>query len=823
MNGLPLPEWLLRWLQVDVESLAGGSARLRFARFPEGELGLLAVLALLGGMAFFFLLYTREGSLASWKKASLAFARGLVLAAAALILFYPVLEVDRQRDLRAVTIVLLDDSASFGMRDRYLGAPEMLQETAAALGLSEDEVRSRSRAELTMAALERPSWRFFERLREKNLLELYTFSDALRRPPAPEPREPGNPGAAESPADGSAEPALRFRLEPRGPLTDLASALRGAAEEQGGTRIAAFVVFSDGRLTAGEGVAGVAELLRQRGVPVHSVGAGDPTPLRNVRLNAVLASERVFAGDPVAIDVRLSHEGYGGETVDVELFGEHEPPGQPALPRRLLSTMQVSLAQEQREAAAHFQLALEGLGTHRLVARVAPRPDEALSDDNERGATVEVIEEAARVLLIAGAPSYEYRFLKNLLRRDRRVYLAGWLMSADPDYPQEGNVSLTRLPDDPKELFSYDVVFLLDPDPDGLPPGYAELLQSFAGKHRGGLIYIAGEKYAVKFFRAPAMKPIHDLLPLVPDLARAESESGRGRFHEREWPIVPALAASSHPPTRLSSRPERNRERWQEVAGFYWSLPIRRVKPGATVLLGGADPSRLSESGPQPLLAWQFYEGGRAMFGASDESWRWRATTEEVYDQFWVQTVRFLTETRLAGGRRQLLDSDREVYDLGDIVRISALLQDEAYRPLEADTQPLAIVEPGGSTLELQLEKDPSSPGWFRAVFVPRSLGEHRLRLPDGPERLVRIEPPDLEFQEPRLDEATLRELAERTGGTYRPLWQAGELPGEIPDRRQTVISSDEPIPLWDNWLSLIILAGLLSLEWILRKWNRLA
>ena len=68
-------------------------------------------------------------------------------------------------------------------------------------------------------------------------------------------------------------------------------------------------------------------------------------------------------------------------------------------------------------------------------------------------------------------------------------------------------------------------------------------------------------------------------------------------------------------------------------------------------------------------------------------AWRWRATTEEIYDQFWMQTIRHLTEARLAGGRRSVLQSDRKAYDFGDTVRISAMLQDESFQPLEAEVQ----------------------------------------------------------------------------------------------------------------------------------------
>ena len=60
------------------------------------------------------------------------------------------------------------------------------------------------------------------------------------------------------------------------------------------------------------------------------------------------------------------------------------------------------------------------------------------------------------------------------------------------------------------------------------------------------------------------------------------------------------------------------------------------------------------------------------------------------------------------------------------------------------------------------------------------------------------------------------------TGGSYVPLAEIASLPERIPDRRQTVVTTDEPIPLWDNWLSLGLLASLLTIEWILRKVSRL-
>ena len=835
-DSLPLPAWFLRWLSVDVESLEGGSAAVRFARFPEGEWGLLSLLAVGAIIALFVYLYTKEGAISMVRKLFLASFRALVVVVVAAIVFFPVLEVNRARDLRATTIVMIDDSLSMGLADRFLGKPDYLSSTATALEIDPAAVRDATRAELVNRAVGSRDSALLKALRENNLLQVYTFSDQLRAVTATksesEPDRSGSAspsGAAASPSSTDAvgpavlpvplPPVPNVSVTPRGGRTDLASALRGAIEQQAGTRIAAVVIVTDGRLTAGEGVAGVGEFLREKGIPVHAVGVGDPTPPKNFRVTAVLASERVFAGDPISAEVRVQQKGYEGETVRVTLVDAFAREAGAEVETRELGAVEVTFGDEQTEGSAHFKVELEGLGLHRLTARIEAREEEAFEDDNERTVDVEVVEEASRVLLIAGGPTWEYRFLKNLLRRDRRVTLSAWLISADPDYPQEGNLSLEKLPLEAKELYEYDVVMLLDVDPAGLPPGYAPLLADFVGKHRGGLLFVAGEKYSSAFFLSEAMRPVVEMLPVSPDPTRLRSTAA---FHTRIYPLVPTRVASSHAATKLSSQPDRNRMRWNELSGAYWSFPVRKVKPGATVLLRHADPQRQVEGESNPVFAWQHYEGGRVMFLGVDETWRWRSTTADIYDQFWIQSVRYLTESRLLGGRRQLLQTEGDSFDLGDVIRLSGLFLDENYSPVEGESQMLTVEDPEGNQSELRLDRDETSPGWFRGLFVPPGLGEYIVRLPDGSETRLRVEPPDLEFQEPRLDESTLRTLADRTDGSYSRLWEMSTIPAKIPDRRQTVVTADEPIPLWDNWFSMYLLAGLITLEWILRKLHRL-
>ncbi len=840
---LPLPDWLLSLLSVDAARLEGAKGQLRLAHFPEGGWGLLALCVLLLAVGGVVWTYRREGSVSRTRKLVMTATRVLLVLLVALALAYPVLEVDRVQQIRATTIVLVDESLSQSIKDRYLSSSPLRDAIAAALSVESEKVATMSRAEIVEHALQHPEWRVLERLAREQRLKVYGFArpqldakasvEAVRADAdggASETDDRTNGSAASSSATvaatgrevaGDSNSRLSVRLNPTGDVTDLAGALRTAVESEAGTRIAGIVVLTDGRVTGGEDLGGVATYLRQQNIPVFAVGVGDPTPTRNVRISNVLTGERVFVGDPIAVDVRLEHKGYGGETVRLELYDQHQPGGGVESVERLLQARDVEFDDSTTELSASFKIEPEGLGVHRLFARIEVRPDEAFADDNERSRAFEVVEEASNVLMISGGPSYEYHYLKNLLRRDSRITVAGWLMSADPDFPQEGDVSLKRLPATAQDLFEYDVVVLLDIDVSGLPAAFLGLLDDFVSQHHGGLAYVAGDKFSLTVFESTVAASLRNLLPVSVETADLRGELEQGLYYEREWAPLPTPEASVHASTRLSSQPDRNRDRWAEIAGFYWSFPVARVKPGATVLLEHSNPALVRDGRRRPLLVTQYYGGGRVMWCGIDSTWRWRALAEEVYDRFWIQSVRYLTEGRLLRKERFLIQTDRDAYDFGETVRVSVHALDENYKPVATGEVRLSVIDPEGAERELALPADGSAPGWFRGLYTPRKLGNFLLRG-EGSEHRVAVDPPRIEFQEPQLNESALRELATRTRGSYRPISELSTLPEDVPDRVQTVVTTDEPIPLWDNWFCLSLLVGILTLEWILRKWNRL-
>ncbi|MCZ6787566.1 MAG: hypothetical protein O7E54_10445, partial [Planctomycetota bacterium] len=394
------------------------------------------------------------------------------------------------------------------------------------------------------------------------------------------------------------------------------------------------------------------------------------------------------------------------------------------------------------------------------------------------------------------------------------------------------DISLRQLPMGEKELFKFDVILLFDPDGKYLPPDWTEILKDFVGEHRGGLGFVAGNKHTLNLLRGQGGNFMADLLPVVLDDQRADQPGvgiGYGRHWNQPWRMVPEPAGLRHAATRFHSNPRRARaEVWDRLPPFYWNFPVLREKPGATVLARHEDPRESVEPyGQRPIIAVHRYGGGNVMFLATDETNRWRARAEPIFDRFWVQSVRFLIEGRHAGKKKQFrIYLDREVVDLGDALQIDAEVFDETYQPLELEEVQILVTGPNDKEHAVTLQPVQDKPGRYTGSFSPVIEGDYEVRAADvkfktkSPSATFMVKFPDREMGDVRVDEALLSDLARRTRGLSPKIYELEKLadPKLIPPVTERIVTQGTPIPLWDTWLTIIVIVTLLCAEWILRK-----
>jgi len=800
---------------------------------PEGWTAIASVALLVVLLWAVVWMYRREGRVGASPRVRmlLAMLRCAVLVTLAVIFLEPVRVRILRRWIDSYAVVLVDDSSSMDLTDRYRDESSAARVDTVWGSERPSPVRRR---EIVERILNREDHKFFRDLTGNNRVKLYSFSDvaklqanlrASRESTATNSEPWGGPGAP----GFSSLSDLPVEFPATGPATNLDRALRRAVESLGSAPIAGIVVLSDGGVNQGASVEEIAGFANDRRLAVHTIGVGDPSVPRSVRITEMLTPQNAFQQDPFAVTATLTSQGIEGETIRVNLRERNANEGGEG---RIVDTRTLIVGPGGALGSVTFERRQERVGRFTYSVEAPPVEDESITEDNSKQATVNVIDTRTRVLLIAGGPSWDYRYVTTLLQRDDTIDVSCWLQSADLSAVRDGDIVIDHLPNSAEELFQYDVVILMDPEKSEFDEPWCRLVDKLITEHGGGLLLAAARTHSPAFLRERALKPLHDLLPVTldPEADLLLNQIGHYQLSASAFEIP--QAAYGHPVLRLSDDAVSTKLAWQGIGDVYWHYPVLREKPVATVLMRHGRPRMKNAFGGHVLAAVQFVGAGRTGYLGFDSTWRWRRFGPELYDRFWVQLVRYLSEGKLLGGsKRATLLVENEHPVLGEAVTVTARLLDTRFEPLARDeVSAQYVVEDQKADFPLTARRD--RPGWFEGRFVPDRVGSYRIRLAlpgvaagesAEVEREVLVGRPNLEILHPQMNKAALTTIAEQShGGRYWEIDEVEALPGVIPDLHEEIPVRSRPTTLWDNWKVLTLLVSLLSVEWAVRKWSRL-
>ncbi|MFQ5843527.1 MAG: hypothetical protein ACE5JG_00910 [Planctomycetota bacterium] len=828
------------------------STALRWHALPQLWILFLVLLPLLAGAVF--LLYRRDGErVASGPRRLMAVLRLVTVALVLAALFGPYAETVEGRYFKRHLILCVDTSRSMEFSDTYLDA-EQRERVRRAAGWPEGEPLHRhTRLEIVRGLLTRNRGLLRE-LADKFRLHVYTFDEDLAG--LVEPRQEEGPQL-------QVERIVREvqGLRPEGAITRLGLALRKLVRAFAAHNepVAGVVLFTDGRHTGGAPEP-VSEARRaaqgtREGIPIYPVAVGDPGAARNIGVSRIDAPEVVLAGDEVQFSVTVHARGFEGRTAWLEV--DVVDTDGTVVERLPVDAPRFELPGDDEPGEVSFTHLFDRPGSYALRIGVPPQPGEAVRDDNFRRHHLRVVREKVQVLYAAARPFNEYRFLKEaLIRAEDTIEAHILLLSADAGWPQEASPGLdpvTAFPADQRALARYDVVILGDVPPShewfspphaGGAEGNLRRLEKWVTRG-GGLVLQAGPDHLPSQWEGTRLMA---LLPVVP--GRDDDAVILRRF-PKYYRLT--LEGRDHAIMRVLQDPARVREFWERGVGrefatyYYWYHPAARAKSGATVLAVRQDDDRIpyradDEEPAHPLIAIQEYGAGKVLWIATDELWRLRDGVENLYYwRFWSGAIRHLaTYNLLSGNRRTKIFVDRPDgrYRVGDDVLVEAKFLDENFEPVVprdedpgGSTRVLHLVAPDGEDREIVLQAIPEEPprGRFQMRIRAGRPGIWRLYAePEGEEeraeRSFTVEETSLEMRDPLLDVETLRAVARESGGrVLGPAAFLKVLDDEILATGGILRSGERSATdLWDRAWVLWLLVGLLAVEWILRKRNRL-
>lgn len=799
----------MRWL-LNVKSIPKGSESLHLAwehPWPNWAWALLLI-----GVALFALWSYSQLAGRSSGRTLLACTRFLLLTLVLVLIAGPMLVLPRETVEQDWAILLADRSASMNIKD-------------GSSGVATDQART-TRDDQLKESLTSQRDVFAKLGEQKHVAWMGFHSGAFNLASGQQPAASDQPSVA--------TPVLPELGEASGRRTMLESALEQALQRAAARPVSGVVVFSDGRTDDPPGRTLIRRLIADA-IPVYVVPLGSETPLGDLAIRSVEFPRRAFVRDKVPVVVEIEGQmleamAASGERARLKLIDQstgEELDSRELDPAELTESAGSGIAVT---LTAQPQLAGEATWT----ALIETASADLIPENNSRAMVIELIDRPLRVLYVEGYPRWEYRYVKNLLVREKSVESSVMLISADRDFAQEGNQPITRLPRSSEEFAAFDVIILGDVPASFFSPAQLDMIRGHVAERGAGLLWIAGPRALPSTYAGTALA---DLLPMrgslnIPPINEPVTMT--------DTPLAERLGvlhlAADDDEARWPEQLADSQTGWSQL---YYAQRIEpgTLKPAAEVL---AQTARAYNGANLPLVVNMRYGAGQSMYVATDEIWRWRyGRGELLHERFWVQIVRMLGRESIAtSGEGALLEVNPRRAAVGQPMRIELRLLDAQLISPQRTTVRVVLeqqgaavgdqpqVSEGSAVVELDLQRVEGSEDRYVATYLPDSAGTWRASVDDPTLANLRVQAPvevfspDDELQKPQADHDLLRDLAESTGGrVLKP--DELHLLSTLPNRAvRTINPLTEPI--WDSPLALIMALLLLTLEWIGRKVLRL-
>jgi hypothetical protein len=513
------------------------------------------------------------------------------------------------------------------------------------------------------------------------------------------------------------------------------------------------------------------------------------------------------------VTVRVRGQGLSGESAELQL----------KLGDQTVATRTVTFGSDS-EQVVPMKFTPQKLGEFDLTASIDARPDETVKDNNARTQRLKVIDAKIKVLLVDQSPRWEFKYLQMMLLRDRRVELKCYLVEGDKGISRAADTPyLPEFPARRDELFKYDLVILGDVDPKILNAQHQDNLNKLVSDFGGGLLVLAGKRFMPGGYRRNALDK---MLPVEFDPPTLESNADP--IADKPIKLQLTAAGRANAMLRLSDKEEENAQIWSQLPPIYWTAKVSRPKPAAEVLVVDPDPAKESRFGKMPVVALQQYGLGQVMFVGTDNTWRWRKNAGDFYyTLIWGQISQRISIQRLLGvSKRTQLNTDKQNYYVGDRVTVYArLYTGVGFDPVQepAIKSFFGLKSGEGPRPEVALRPVPEQAAMYRGEFIAPAAGAYHFWVENDPQTLLdfNVTEPKFEFGETAMNEPLLKDLASSTGGQYFREEDLHKLPDTISAKTERVQSPME-VELWASPLYFLLMLGVVTAEWVLRKMSHL-
>ncbi len=599
-------------------------------------------------------------------------------------------------------------------------------------------------------------------------------------------------------------------------------ALQYVDDQLNGLPLGALVLVSDGADNSGSDPLVKAQEFGSRQIPVFTVGVGAEEIPQDIGIVDVGAAKTVLEGSVFTVQVGLSHQGFVGQEVELAIMDGDTP----------VVTETVFLGSE--GVTQRFDLELTPERPELIVydLEVELQSGEIIEQNNRYSFLVDNTEKPPLdVLYIEGHPRNEYKFIRRAVEGDDSLRLATYLQTGPEKYYRQGINSPTELasgfPRDREALYQYEAIILGDIEESFFNADQLQMIEDFVAERGGG--FLINGMVDEEFIGSP----IADILPItlveesfLPGHLRGGVRRGDHPTGELFYPRLTGNGQFS-PLLRLAGDDAENTQLWQTLPQLQGVYVSGRVKPGASVLL--EHPNLNYQNQALPLIVSQRFGSGRSMAIATASTWRWQMmmpSADQSHETIWRQLLRWLA---VSAPERITIEFDREFYNVGDEVNVTARVLNDQYEPDNDATLWMQTTDPLDQVVDAPMEWDIEEDGVYRSNFTVDEEGVFNLLvdvasaagesgIASSEKRAAFVVTPSLrEYTNAERDTGLLGRLAEASGGDYFNLADVDGLADAV-EFTPNAYSREVQIDLWDRPWLLALLIVLMCMDWIARR-----
>jgi hypothetical protein len=682
----------------------------------------------------------------SSKKIILISLRILSLILLLFIVFEPILTLTKNIILEPVSFVFVDNSRSILIKD----------------GTNREENIKEFLKRLDQIGLE-------------NNLNVYTFGTRVKK------ADPFNNNEKYSLS------GINFS-EGSSNFSNIFSSIKNSTEdsEEGERNISSIIIISDGVITEGSSPVYAAEKLS---LPVFTIGVGDTTRRNDIEIKNIIFNEFVYSETPTLINLSLQNTGFTGQNIFISLYEDE----------KLLEQKGITLGEEGVENI-NFNYIPRTSGEKKITVRTTELKGEFTFSNNKKTVFLNILSNKINVLLIAGSPSADLAFIKNLLEEDKNLSVNSLTYIVANKFIEKSN------PD--KLIDSSNVIFLI-----GFPS--KEIPNAFITKIKNQL----SEKNKPFFFVLSDGTDFTKLRMLQTELPFIAGQTAR------DWiEVQPVVEPGEKNNPLLQNNAQNNLSAWDNLPPVYQYYTGLQAKPESNVLAKIKVNNNIVN---KPLIITSRLGSRSSIAVLAKDIWRWKLQTApkdlDLFDRFIHNGVKWLNTSEEQ--KQVSIKTTKKIYSIGEPIEFTGQVYDQTFNPV-FDAEVRVNIN---QVKESEIVLNSIGSGLYEGTFQITKPGDYNFsgsaaiegKTIGTDKGTFSIGEADLEMMNPRMDYEFLSALANSTNGKFFFAPDYKELLDILREMKNKPASRKiltNEITLWSNeWLMCIVIL-LFGIEWFLRK-----